>query len=418
MTTFFGPPTYSMFVFGTETPDINNIVDTLLDYGLGYSSPNFDLSQYTQVTPGQYTTYKLGNSHDVVQVQHMTQTTTLLGRDGWDDLFGGNNVILKGGKGNDELYSWGDDGWMYGGQDDDEIYFLNTGNSFVKGGLGSDQIYGESGGFATVYGGQGSDFITVESAGSTIYGGEGWDWITGGAGNDLIFGGSNVGSGIESLNGKAGNDTIYAGAGYEIVNGGDGDDIIYAGAGGGMFFGDGWDNGVQTSGRDSIFGGSGADHLVGGAKADYLSGGANDDFLTGGYGNDSLIGGGGDDRLNAGAGNDTLTGNGGGDSFIFDAYDFESGDTLTFADLGTDRITDFEQGSDLLMFNFDGTAPTWRGDGTFTADGTLYQLSYRVRTATNDVKVKLDADGDGTADLQIILENFTVDLTLNDFSFV
>ncbi len=67
--------------------------------------------------------------------------------------------------------------------------------------------------------------------------------------------------------------------------------------------------------------------------------GAGDDSFVGlGQSRDQVSGGGGDDILVAGAGNDVLSGGGGEDIFVF-----ASGD-------GADRITDFTQGEDRIIF--------------------------------------------------------------------
>ena len=76
-------------------------------------------------------------------------------------------------------------------------------------------------------------------------------------------------------------------------------------------------------------GGAGRDNLHGGAGADELSGGRGADVLFGGAGRDVLIG----DK-----GRDMLTGGAGADSFVF-----EGGG-------GRDRITDFEDGVDEIIF--------------------------------------------------------------------
>ncbi len=65
-------------------------------------------------------------------------------------------------------------------------------------------------------------------------------------------------------------------------------------------------------------------------------------MINGGSGLDGLFGGGGEDVLNGGASSDQLTGAGGGDTFQF---------TVTG---GIDRITDWQDGIDVLDFTADG----------------------------------------------------------------
>ncbi|MEG3960278.1 calcium-binding protein, partial [Microcoleus sp. herbarium2] len=83
-------------------------------------------------------------------------------------------------------------------------------------------------------------------------------------------------------------------------------------------------------------GGEGNDLLLGGDGNDVLFGDADNDKLDGGNGNDILNGGAGDDFLNGGAGDDTLIGGLGNDVFVLNPS------------LGSDIITDFLQGEDLI----------------------------------------------------------------------
>ncbi|MGF1537038.1 MAG: hypothetical protein ACFB4J_11230 [Elainellaceae cyanobacterium] len=102
----------------------------------------------------------------------------------------------------------------------------------------------------------------------------------------------------------------------------------------------GFDEGNDTihglGGSDALYGAGGNDTLYGGLDNDDLYGQAGNDILVGGAGNDILIGGDGNDRLIGGAGDDQLTGGSGTDTFV-----------LT-SDIGTDTITDFTIGEDLI----------------------------------------------------------------------
>ncbi|MEH2128216.1 Ig-like domain-containing protein [Nostoc sp.] len=120
------------------------------------------------------------------------------------------------------------------------------------------------------------------------------DNLVGTIGNDIINGGN-------------GNDTIYGGAGNDSLSGGNGNDILY---------GDGLMDG--GAGNDTLNGGNGDDTLYGGGGTDYLSGGNGNDIIFGGLGSD------------------ILTGNNGKDTFAFAAGE------------GTDTITDFSDGNDLI----------------------------------------------------------------------
>jgi len=91
---------------------------------------------------------------------------------------------------------------------------------------------------------------------------------------------------------------------------------------------------VQVGTR--LFGGKGNDNLVGNSGNDFIDGGRGNDFINGGYGNDSLNGGYGNDTLSGGFGNDILSGGYGKDIFVLAAKQ------------GTDTITDFRKGYDLI----------------------------------------------------------------------
>jgi Ca2+-binding RTX toxin-like protein len=81
----------------------------------------------------------------------------------------------------------------------------------------------------------------------------------------------------------------------------------------------------------------GSDPLLGSSSDNALLAGSGADILNGDDGNDILYGGKGDDLLNGGLGMDTLTGGMGVDKFLLSTNS------------GTDTITDFEVGKDLLV---------------------------------------------------------------------
>ncbi|MBG1269620.1 beta strand repeat-containing protein [Nostoc sp. WHI] len=85
-----------------------------------------------------------------------------------------------------------------------------------------------------------------------------------------------------------------------------------------------------------LSGGKGNDNLVGTPGNDIVNGGNGKDSLSGGNGNDQLFGDNGNDKLSGGFGNDILTGGNGNDIFVLAAKQ------------GTDTITDFYKGYDLI----------------------------------------------------------------------
>ena len=131
----------------------------------------------------------------------------------------------------------------------------------------------------------------------------------------------------------------------------------------------------------------GINNVIGSASPDVIVGNSSANILTGG------------------SGADTLTGSSGADIFKY----------LSSADSGTasglrDIITDFVKGSDKIdvvnfvsVFNFIST-------NAFT--GTAQEINY-VQVAGNTI-VGLDADGNGTLDMQIELTGLH-NLTASDF---
>ena len=153
---------------------------------------------------------------------------------------------------------------------------------------------------------------------AVIFGFGGDDDLTGTAGSDFISGGK-------------GDDVLTDNYGANELRGGFGDDSLFVGdnSGGSIING--------GAGDDTLVSGRGSDTLIGGSGFDILVGGLGEDTLYGKKGRDTLDGGEGDDLISGGAGSDLLTGGSGQDVFLFYADD-----------RGRDRITDFEDGTDLI----------------------------------------------------------------------
>lgn len=121
-----------------------------------------------------------------------------------------------------------------------------------------------------------------------------------------------------TLDGGAGDDTVFSGSGADVVIGGDDNDIVNGG-----------------TGNDSLFGGAGNDNLNG-------SGG--DDSLQGEDGIDTVKGGSGNDSLSGGAGNDVIDGQGSSGDRLVEQGDVDFTLTsTTLTGLGTDSLTSIEQ---------------------------------------------------------------------------
>ena len=259
----------------------------------------------------------------------------LLSNPGQETLNGGNdddfimgrgiNESINGLAGNDILLGMGGDDNINGGADND-LLFGNEGSDFIGGDAGNDTIYGGKDNDA-VFGGDGSDFLTGDMGNDIVAGGDGNDSIFGGKDDDILLGED----GQDYILGNLGNDTINAGNGNDIAFGNEGADLIFGLFGNDTLYGD-QDN-------DSLDGGEGYDLLLGGDGNDVLCGDTDNDTLYGGNGNDILSGGAGNDILSGDGGDDTLSGGSGSDLFLLNQS------------LGSDIITDFRKGEDLIGLN-------------------------------------------------------------------
>jgi Ca2+-binding RTX toxin-like protein len=123
---------------------------------------------------------------------------------------------------------------------------------------------------------------------------------------------------------------LFGGPSHDALIGNSGSDLILGGGA--------RDDLAGHAGADILIGNQGRDRIDGGAGGDALFGGDGRDRISGKRGNDWIEGGAGGDRLLGGAGNDTLAGGQGKDKFVFTDG------------AGRDRITDFQDGLDRIVF--------------------------------------------------------------------
>ena len=280
---------------------------------------------------------------------------TLNGGAGNDQLFGGGNNdlligeagidLLDGSTGDDTLEGGDGSDKLLGGDGNDVIIgdagndsaAGGTGNDLLDAGTGNDTLLGDAGD-DFLSGGDGTDSLTAGTGNDSLYGGAGADKLFGGDGGDAADGGA----GHDSISGGIGNDVLFGGADNDTLLGDAGDDTLAGGDGNDSLTGSiGNDSMTGGDGTDRLFGDDGNDAIFGDAGNDYLSGGNGNDVLNAGEGNDSVLGGNGDDILSGGAGNDVLTGGRQADSFVFRD------------NFGLDRITDFVDNTDTLVFGGD-----------------------------------------------------------------
>ena len=300
--------------------------------------------------------------------------------------------------------------------------------------------------------GGGDDLVTTDAAALTLDGGDGNDTLTGpgpllgGAGNDLlkpttpattVAGGANdptgadrvsyervaspltlvlsggggvtangapTISGVEQVEGGAGNDSITGDGTTNVLAGGAGDDTIdgrgaideldggvgsdtvsYATEAAGVVVSLGGGSGGPAGAVDVLRSfegattGAGNDLVSGTAASERFALGAGDDQLNAGEGNDSADGGAGNDLLRGGAGRDALNGGAGTDTVTYDER--TSGEPVTVslaAGLGggpgeDDQLSAIEQvtatpGPDTLTGD-DGPNGLFAGAGRDTISG-------------------------------------------------
>ncbi|GGA09351.1 M10 family metallopeptidase C-terminal domain-containing protein [Neptunicoccus cionae] len=202
-----------------------------------------------------------------------------------------------------------------------------------------------------------ADQFTGDLRGNEIYGRGGADVLLGLNGKDALFG-------------NGGDDNLSAGKGNDLLRGG--------------------------GGRDELSGGKGADVLRGEKGRDMLLGNGGADLLVGGTGGDKLQGGLGKDVLIGGLGRDVMSGGKGADIFAFK----DIADTTTSA---VDKITDFGRGQDRIdLSGLDGSF-NFLGKSDFT--GRAQEVNFS--RSDGDLIVKIDADGDGAADMKLVLAGFS-----------
>jgi Ca2+-binding RTX toxin-like protein len=354
----------------------------------------------------------------------------------YNDTIAGNNVenFIDGGAGNDTAYYYYSASGVYvdltantaqGGDAEgdtlisienvigsftgDDILTGSDGSNFLNGYGGNDSIDGRAGG-DSLFGGNGDDILKP---------GAGFDYAVGGNGTDtvdystsasgvlvhLLFGGGASGDasgdGIETvenvIGSSTGANTIYGNFDANELTGGSGVDQFVGFSGADKFFGDiGFDTVIYTDSAEGInvdlgsSNGLGGDAegdsyydiegIIGTQFKDTLTGQKQAEFLSGGAGNDIILGK---------EENDTLSGGTGADQFVYN-----------FSNYGYDVITDFENGSDHIVFD-----PSVASQ---FADLTILSLS-----ATSAFVYA----GDASAGITVNTQNALLTLTQEDFFF-
>ncbi|WP_306131920.1 calcium-binding protein [Roseivivax marinus] len=364
-----GPPLPDLNYSDIEYPELGGRVD----YVPIQSGPLLGGGPFSLLTAAQGG-YPYPDLPDIAPIVGTEGPDNLAGAATWDTIEGGSgDDALWGLRGGDMIVGGEGDDSIGGGEGRDSVV-AGPGNDSVGGGPGRDTLSGGDGndrlfggrhpdllfggaGDDITSGGAGSDDLLGDEGDDTLAGGFGADIINGGVGRDLLGGGF----GADEMFGGTDNDTIYAGHGDDTLNAGPGADSLSGGPGDdwltsapnfyGNYDSDGGDTLYGGSGHDILDGHTDGDELRGGPGRDTLNGAAGDDILLGSFGadnlrggpgNDILLGGGNRDHLNGGSGDDIITGGDGSDTFIFSVS--------SQAAFGSDVLTDFTPGIDLIEF--------------------------------------------------------------------
>lgn len=296
----------------------------------------------------------LGAGNDSLTADTISLRSTVLGGDGNDVIrTGSGRDSVDGGPGDDEIVSGGD-------------------NDTLRGEAGNDTLTG-GGGRDSVFGGADDDLLRGNSGADTLDGGAGIDALDGDSGANLIIDQIDVSATITDAGiTGAGGDSASGTLAVVSLTGGAGDDSFNATGFTGLLTLDG------DEGNDTLVGGVNADTLIGGVGEDLLRGLAGDDSLTGNDGNDRLFGNGGRDLLLGNAGDDDLFGSGGVDTL-------NGGEGIDHLDGGASFSTIIDQLEGTAVITEMGYS-TARGD---TATGRLA----RVDLLGGDGDDRFDAAG-------------------------
>ncbi len=326
---------------------------------------------------------------------------------------------------------------IYGGAAGDAITGNNTRSNALYGNAGDDTLIGGAQA-DTLYGGNDNDNLVGGGGGDSLYGGNGNDVLDGGTGANLLFGEGGddrlivgLASTEQMIDGGDGIDTLALTATYALVGEMVGIERIELGSFGlainvtrinaglasnATITGTGYLDITMSAGQAlfltqmtiastvaiSVTGTTGIDVIKGSLTAAMTvsTGDGTDQIRTSNLA-DTIDGGAGNDKIMGLSGADNLTGGTGADQF---RYLFAGDSTLA----AQDRILDFTSGTDKLDFRVldaDLVAPgrqtiSFIGTAAFAAGGTA-QARYVDSGA--DKLVQIDLNGDGAADMQIVL---------------
>jgi Ca2+-binding RTX toxin-like protein len=305
---------------------------------------------------------------------------------------GGGQDTLHGNAGNDTLFGGPFDDFMFGGAGND-TFNMEGDNDTINDTSGIDTIVSTITRSLAGYG----MIENLRLAGTNPINGVGNALVNVITGNNLANELNGAG-GKDTLNGLLGDDLYRLGADADVVNDTGGIDTISSSI---------TRNLASYPTIENLILGGGNINGTGNGLANSLTGGTGKNILNGGALNDVLQGNG--ER-------DDLTGSTGNDRFVY-ALATDSSVIAT-----ADRIVDFEDpgmGDDTIDLRpLPGPALTYIGLAPFSGLAPEVRINDGPATSTH-VWVEVDLDGNGTADMTIILLNTTAaQMDVNDFLLV
>ena len=378
---------------------------------LNFSSFAFQNFQAVRID-GPDGTYSFLDGFDTTEAADFGGFEEIIGTDGNDLFFGGDDsMILRGGGGNDAYYGGNGANTVFGGDGFDRLRMKNS-EDVLFGGRGADSfeaIGASYTGGGAFHGGKGRDELgftaklssyAFDMRDAVIKSVEVLSLSFAGVNNNgtIILNAQQFGRGLAldgeidmlnvlgarmtlnvHMNGRAALDL----SDLTFTHDNDLHEVQMTGT----------EDGESMTGgvliRNDIMAGGGADDLTGGRKADYLFGEG---------GRDNLSGRGGGDWIEGGMGRDVMAGGGGADSFIFLSAN-ESRTGATRRDVITDFNTTFDQISvSGFGTDFIGTAAFSGSSGEIRAVLTGNGLNTRIL---------IDEDGDSVADFELLLLGVT-----------
>ena len=383
--------------------DVGSQVSVQVSYTDGYGTPESLTSDPTAVVadadgggdpapePGR--TVRGGGGND--RLTGGTGDDVLKGRGGRD--------VLDGGAGDDTLYFYRDSTWGRGSRTHNgspgvpgsgatvSIAGKRLSNDILRGGPGDDLLLGTGGSDAILLDDTASGALESGPRLSDI------ETIDAGGGDDVVdLTSRRYDYGDVTVEGGAGNDTIWTSSGDDVLLGEWGNDNMHGGAGNDYLYG--------GSGRDVLRGGWGVDLLQGGSNNDelrdygrsLLDGGSGDDLLVGGAGSSMFVGGRGDDTMRLGGGSDVIAYNRGDGRDVVES----SGGSATLSLGAGIRVRDLafrRSGQDLVLETGNSESITfedWYRGRHYQAVSTLQLITGDGSVETFDFAGLVDAFDD------------------------